>query len=110
MAYKIPEADWKKLRAFQNAALKKACDRALDSIAEVAASRGTDSHQAYQKIWRIMKREDEQIARMFDDLKRSTAIFKLALWKKNGVLSDEDFGQLTEETQHKIQTLCDTWR
>ena len=42
----------------------------------------------------IKSGKDEEISLMFDDLKRSTAIFKLAMWKKNGVLSGEDFEEL----------------
>ncbi len=43
---------------------------------------------------------------MFDDLKRSNAIFKLAMWKRNGILSGEDFEELTEETQNRIDSIC----
>jgi hypothetical protein len=47
---------------------------------------------------------------MFDDLKRSTAIFKLAMWKKNGILSGEDFEELTEETKKHIESICNIER
>ena len=47
---------------------------------------------------------------MFDDLKRSTAIFKLSVWKMNNILSDENFKEFTEETQNRIQSLCDIER
>ena len=53
-----------------------------------------------------MKEEDKDISLMFDDLKRSTAIFKLAMWKKNGILSKESFEELSKETQEHIDI---TW-
>ncbi len=53
-----------------------------------------------------MREEDKEISLMFDDLKRSTAIFKLAMWKRNRILSDEDFEEFTEETQERIDSIC----
>jgi hypothetical protein len=106
----IPESDWKKLRSLKDITLQRACDRILGRIAEVAESRGSESHEAYKKIWNIMDREDRQLAEMFDDLKRSTGLFKLALWWENGILTDEELSQFSEETQNKIQFLCDARR
>jgi hypothetical protein len=57
----------------------------------VIESRGAESHKYYLKLWKVMQEEDKEISLMFDDLKRSTAIFKLAMWKRNGILSGEDF-------------------
>jgi hypothetical protein len=43
-------------------------------------------------------------------MKRSTAIFKLAMWKRNGILSDDDFEEFTEETQQRIDSICNLER
>jgi len=74
----------------------------LQRVAELVASRGSESHTYYQKLWKFMEDEDEQIALMFDDFKRSTAVSKLAIWRKNGLLSGEVFDNLTEETREHI--------
>ena len=50
------------------------------------------------------------MALMFDDWKRSTAIFKHAMWKNNGLFSGDDFKEFTEETQERIQSICDLRR
>ncbi len=106
----IPERDWKKLRSLKDTALNIACERIFHKINKVIGSRGSESHRSYLKLWKIMKEEDKEISLMFDDLKRSTAIFKLAMWKKNEILSNEDFEELTEETQKRINTLCNIER
>jgi len=106
MNQKIPEKDWKKLRSLKDTALNIACERIFYKINSVIASRGAESHKYYLKLWKLMRAEDKEIGLMFDDLKRSTAIFKLAMWKKNGILSDEDFEALTEETQKRIDLIC----
>lgn len=106
MNSKIPEKDWKKLRSLKNAALNIACERILLKIGTLIEKRGADSHKYYLKLWKIIRSEDKEIALMFDDLKRSTAIFKLAMWKNNGLLSDDDFKEFTVETQERIQSIC----
>ncbi len=110
MSHDIPERDWKKLRAKKDTALNIVCERIFLKITKIIESRGSESHKYYQKLWKVMKEEDKEISLMFDDLKRSTAIFKLAMWKKNGILSGEDFEELTEETQKRIESICNIGR
>jgi len=106
MSYKIPERDWKKLRSLKDAALNVACERILLKIGTIIEERGANCHKYYLKLWEIIRSEDKEIALMFDDLKRSTAIFKLAMWKNNGLLSGDDFNAFTNETQEHIQSIC----
>ena len=84
MNHDIPEKDWKKLRALKERAINSACERIFYKINALIDSRGSESHKYYLKFWKVMKTEDKKIGLMFDDLKRSTAIFKLAMWKKMG--------------------------
>ena len=102
----IPEKDWEKLRSFKDQALNIACERIFHKINKVIESRGAESHKSYSKLWKVMEEEDKEVSLLFDDLKRSTAIYKLAIWKRNGILSDDDFEELTEETQKHIESIC----
>ena len=110
MSHNIPEKDWKKLREFQDQALNIACERILDKINKDLELRGAESHKCYLKLWKVMQDEDKEISLMFDDLKRDTAILKLAAWKRNGILSVENFEKLTEETQNRIESICNIER
>jgi hypothetical protein len=106
MSRDIPERDWKKLRTLKDAALNIACERTFQKITKLIESRGAENHKYYLKLWKVLQEEDKEISLMFDDLKRSTATFKLAMWKKNGILSGEDFDDLTEVTQKRIESIC----
>lgn len=106
MPHDIPEKDWKKLRSLKEAALNIACERIFSKISSVIEDRGSGSYKYYLKLLKIMRAEDKEISLMFDDLKRSTAIFKLAMWKRNGILSGEDFQKFTAETQKHIDSIC----
>lgn len=107
MRFKIPEKDWKKLRSLKDATLNLACERIFLKVNELSKERGATSHKYYLKLWKLIHSEDEKIALMFNDLKRSTAIFKLAAWKINGLLSIDDFNEFSNETQDRIQSICD---
>ena len=106
----IPEKDWKKLRSLKDSALNIACERIFEKIKNLTVSRGAENHKYYLKLWKLMRVEDKEISLMFDDLKRSTAIFKLAMWKKNGILSKESFDELSKETQEHIDLILNTNR
>lgn len=106
----IPEKDWKKLRSLKDSALNIACERIFEKIKKLMDSRGAESHKYYLKLWKMIKAEDREIALMFDDLKRSTAIYKLAMWKKNGILSNESFDQLSEKTRERIKSIVELTR
>jgi hypothetical protein len=110
MSHNIPEKDWKKVRVLKETAINIACERVFHKINTLIESRGAESHKYYLKLWKVIKAEDKEIGLMFDDLKRSTAIFKLAMWKKNGILSDDDFEEFTIETQKRIDSICNIRR
>jgi hypothetical protein len=101
----IPEKDWKKLRSLKDSTLNIACDRIFEKIKNLSESRGSENHKYYLKLWKLIRDEDKEISLMFDDLKRSTGIFKLAMWKKNGFLSQEAFDELSKETQEHIDLI-----
>ncbi len=103
--YKIPERDWKKLRSMKDEKLQIACERIFEKITPVIEVRGGESHKAYLDLWKILNKEDKKLGVMFDDIKRSSAILKIAAWKQNGLLSEEEFCQFSEETQNKIEAL-----
>lgn len=95
-----PEEDWKRIRSLKDRALEKACSRVLGEVSEIAKSRDPDSHTVYLHLWKILQHEDHDIELMLNDLKRSTALFQLASWYKNGVISENDLQGFTEETRN----------
>jgi Cdc6-like AAA superfamily ATPase len=105
MMNKIPESDWKKIRAMKDDLLNSVCEAILDDIATVIEDSEQKSHQAYLKLWKILNKEDTTIVAMFDDIRRSNAIHKLVLWYKNKLISDDDISQFSEETQEIIAVL-----
>ena len=95
----IPEKDWKVLRAMKDDLLNLACERIIEKIQAVIDAREGKNHDAYLQLWKLLHAEDKQIAIMFDGLKRSNALQKLAAWKRYGLLTDDKLERFSEETR-----------
>ena len=101
----IPEKDWKKLRQLKDPLLQSFCDSVLNNLKSIIENRSQDSHKAYLDLYKSIHEEDDILGSLFNDLKRSNAFFKLATWKKHGILSDDDFSKFSEETQNVVNTI-----
>jgi hypothetical protein len=101
----IPETDWKKLRALKTRALNDACARILDAVAQVVQNRDGREHEAYLALWELIQTQDDLIASMFDDFKRSTAFYRLAAWQRHGLVTESDLAWFTEETQATVKAI-----
>ena len=110
MGREFPEKDWKKVRTLKDAALNVACERIFQKVERLMESRGAESYKYYLKLFDLIREQDKEISLMFDDLNRGTAIFKLSVWKRNGILSDENFREFSEETQARIESFCEIRR
>jgi hypothetical protein len=106
----IPETDWKKLRSLKTRALNDACARILDAVAQLVQQRDGREHEAYLALWELIRKQDEGIASLFDDFKRSTAFYKLAAWQRQGLVSENDLGMFTEETQVTVKAINQNMR
>ena len=70
---KIPEKDWKKLRAIEEDLLDKAVSIILSRIRSLIDERRGGNQKTYHSLWDLMREEDKKIGYMFDDMKRSSA-------------------------------------
>lgn len=103
----IREKDWKLARGLKEKALEMACEKILDKIEETTKNSGKNNHSKYLEIWKILKVQDKDIALMFNDFKRSTAIQKVSFWRYHNLISDVDFSDFTVETQKEINRMVD---
>ncbi|MFA7232388.1 MAG: hypothetical protein WC071_14035 [Victivallaceae bacterium] len=99
----IPESDWKLLRQMEPEKLALACERILSRAALITQNRKGKEHEAFLKLWREVNDGNKEIANMFDDIRRSTAIFKLLAWRTNGLLSDEELSKFSPPTREFLE-------
>ncbi len=106
----IREKDWKIVRTMQDRVLDLACKRILDKFSAVINDNDRSNHAKYRELYKAIHKENKQIANMFDDFKRSSALFQIALWKLNNLITDEDISAFSPETQEHIQGMTKAWR
>ena len=103
------ETDWRLLRSVHRAALDRYCTRVLEECA--AAIRADMSpHDRYLRLFRLLKERDQAIASAFDDLRRSTAIRRLAAMIALEIITDEELDRFSAPTRDAAMALADLSR
>jgi hypothetical protein len=105
MSRDLPESDWKAFRKLREVALARFCERVLGEIGTIASTRGVSHHDRYLKIYRLLGNRDEELARAFNDPRRSRAILQLAAINSYGLLSTEELLSFTPETREAVTLL-----
>ena len=105
----IRESDWKIARSMKDNALDLACKQILEKASKIIESDDEGNHAKYLVLWKVMRAEDKQIAFMFDDFKRSTAIQQVSSWKRRGLITEEEFSSFSPETQERIESMLKIW-
>jgi hypothetical protein len=95
----IKESDWKILRRLQPLALERLCKRVLDEIESARNDSGRTFHQRYLDIYRIVEQHDREMAAIFNDVRRSNAMMRLALMRSSGLLEESEIASFSEETR-----------
>ena len=96
------ESDWKILRKLHAVALERFCEQVLLEIERIQCDGTKTFHQRYLAVYNAIRRRDKEIARTFNDLRRSTAFGQLAAMKARGLLTEDEFSQFSEDTQSVI--------
>ena len=60
------------------------------------------AHQRYLNIFKVMERRDREMARLFNGLKRSEGLMMLARIRSAGLLTEDEFSNLSSETRGVI--------
>src|SRR6267378_7969083 len=83
----IKEPDWKVLRRVHPLAprLERFSERVLAEIDRVSRDGATSHHARYLQIFRILQQRDREMARLFDNPRRSHALTMLAQIRSQGV-------------------------
>lgn len=101
----IPERDWRVFRDLRVLALERFCERTLREIGDIGSAGGMSWHQRYLDVFGLLNRRDDELARAFNGPSRSRAIFQLAAIHSHGLLTQQEFDRLTEETRERLETL-----
>jgi len=103
MSAHIPESDWRLFKRVHGELLERYCARVLDELAASLKARDVTAHDRYVRAYKLLEERDEEMARAFDDFRRSTAVMQLAIMRSMGLLTDEDLNVFSEQTQVQVR-------
>ena len=106
MLHSVPESDWKVFRELREVALQRFCNRILEELLSVIRDDSGNAHERYLAVFRRIQERDEQLARAFNDPRRSRMLIQLAAIQALGLLSAGDLGRFTHETRGAIESLA----
>jgi hypothetical protein len=99
MRPQISEADWKVFKQLRELALERFSQEVrAQCIAKFNDSTLT-AHERYLAVYDLIHDRDAEMARTFDTLRRSTALFQLRSFWTRGLLEEQDVQALSEETR-----------
>jgi hypothetical protein len=105
MMREIKESDWKVFRKLHPVAVERYCERVLAESESLHRDTSRSAHERYLALYQLFRERDKELARLFDDFRRSTALWQIAAIKGRGLLTGEEFAQFSEETRNLVAVL-----
>ena len=103
MSRSISERDWKVFRELRQVALERLCDKILaEAKAEIERPAKT-SHEKYLSLYKLMEERDDDVARGFNDFRRSTALMQIGIIHSMGLFTGEELRRFSPETLQIIK-------
>ena len=106
MSADIPESDWRRFKEVHQKLLERFCSRTLDEVA--AATQGMEgcAYDRYVKVYKLIRERDKELAKVFDDFRRSTAVIQLGMMQRMKLLTDEELSVFSEQTRAHIEAVA----
>ena len=105
MGTDFPESDWRAFRKLREIALERFCERVVTNLNRIAADADLAYHSRYRSIYELIEERDRELADAFDNPRRSTALFQLALMVSLDLVADEELRMFTAGTRSVVQSL-----
>ena len=102
MPRQIIESDWKLLRRLEPVALERLCQAILSEVVRLASDTARGGHARYLDVFNLIQERDEEVGEAFNEMKRSTALVKLARMRSLGLVTDAEFAGFSAETQSVV--------
>ena len=112
MQHEFPESDWKTFGELRLVALERFCKRVLDEVPRFPLETERSYHQRYLELFRWLGERNDELAKAFDDPRRSQMLWQLAAIYAYGLLKPDEFARFTPHTRERVQVLAQEagWR
>jgi hypothetical protein len=101
----IKESDWKLFKPLRELALERFCGRVLDEVERIGSDQTKSKHDRYLAIYRLMRERDKEIVRIFDTLRRSTAIHQVVSFHSFDLITDDELRPFSPELVSTVENI-----
>ncbi len=104
----LSKKDKKTAREIIEAGLQKEFAKGLfdaDTILTEWKNKAIDNREAYYSLYKQIASFDKHIARRYDDIKGSTYLFIIAAQLSDGIISENDLDEFSEEAIQAIKLI-----
>jgi hypothetical protein len=105
MTTDLPESDWKAFRKLREVALERFCERILAELGRITSDAKRTSHARYLFVYELIQERDDQIARAFNNPRRSVAVSQLAALMSLDLIGEEELQSFTPRTRSVVEAL-----
>jgi hypothetical protein len=108
MHNQIKESDWKVFKKLYPLALERFYDKVVNELQQIVTEGEMSSEERYHKIYKTVQKRDKKLANLFDRAyRRSAAFIQLVSYYREGLITKEEFNQLSEENRNRILNIVE---
>jgi hypothetical protein len=96
------ESDWKKFTKLKKIALERFCKSILDESQVLCDRENLTAHEKYIDMYKIIRKRDKELGRVFDGHSRSRADQQLRDMYNKGLVTEDELSKFSEETQNLV--------
>lgn len=100
----LPEEDWKRWQHLAPVLLNRFCDSVVTN-SEGFAKRNLTGHEKFLELYRFVGEANENIAVVFDNRRRSSALLQIAAAVIRGIMSESELNSFSAETQERVRRI-----
>jgi hypothetical protein len=85
--------------------LERFCERALGEVREASVTPDKNFHERFLAVYKLVRERNEDIARGFDDPRRSRAFSQLAVMQSLGLVEPEELNHFSAGVLETLSVL-----
>lgn len=99
---RIAESDWKIFKKVREKALDRFCRRILEECENICRDETKSAHERYGTLYSHLQDRNKEMAKTFDDFRRSTAVLSLMLIHQYDLLTEDEIREFGDDVQRLL--------
>jgi hypothetical protein len=105
MSEHLPEHDWKRWQQLAPTLLNRFCDSVVAKASDFSKG-DSPGHEKYLDLFKYIGESNEDIAVVFDNRRRSSAILQMAAAVIRGIMSESELSSFSDATQERVRRIA----